>query len=87
MDWLVGPNQRNMGSLHQDEWQADGITLARTSHLAVFPVGGWWKYQKAQDRTSHPIRYALVVSLRTRADGIDLYTPIANELQIPVSAT
>lgn len=41
--WLVGPNQRNIGSLHQDIWYSTGAELAPCDQIAVYPVGGWWK--------------------------------------------
>lgn len=81
--WLVGANQRNLGSLHQDEWETSGIELAQSGKLAVYPVGGWWKNNRRRDRADRPIRYSLVVSLRTVETGIDLYTPIVNLLHIP----
>lgn len=80
--WLVGPNQRNVGSLHQDEWTGSGHELAASGSLAVYPVGGWWKNNGRADRTSLPVRYALLVSLRTPRTDIDLYTPIANEIRV-----
>jgi len=30
------------------------------------------------------VRYALLVSFATPEQGVDLYTPIANELRIPI---
>lgn len=89
--WLIGPNQRNTGSLHQDIWDGIGADLAQCDKIAVYPVGGWWKNNKRRDREDLLIRYALLVSLTTHEQGIDLYTPIANELHIPtpvaISAT
>lgn len=82
--WLIGANQRNLGSLHQDEWTGSGQELAASGALAVYPVGGWWKNNGRADRTSLPVRYALLVSLKTQYAGIDLYTPIANEIRVPV---
>ncbi|MFD6141658.1 S8 family serine peptidase [Promicromonospora sp. NPDC060271] len=82
--WLVGPNQRHLGSLHQDEWTGNGYELAAANSLAVYPVGGWWKNNGRADRTSLPVRYALIVSLRTERQDIDLYTPIATELHVPI---
>lgn len=67
--WLLGPNQRNQGSLHQDIWQGYGAELARTGTLAVHAVGGWWKNNRRRDRVDLPIRYALLVSLRQRPTG------------------
>jgi Subtilase family len=82
--WLVGPNQRNTGSLHQDIWQGTGAELAECGVLAVHPVGGWWKYNTRRDRMNLPVRYALTVSLRTREAGVDLWTPIATEIGLPL---
>jgi hypothetical protein len=82
--WLIGPKQRNVGSLHQDIWEGSGAELADAGVIAVHPVGGWWKNNSRKDRAGIKIRYALIVSLKTAEQGIDLYTPIAAELRIPV---
>jgi hypothetical protein len=82
--WLIGPNQRNSGSLHQDIWVGAGAELAECGVLAVHPVGGWWKYNTRRDRMDLPVRYALLVSLKTPAEGVDLWTPIATEVGLPV---
>ncbi len=81
--WLVGPYQRHLGSLHQDEWTGTGHELAAANTIAVYPVGGWWKNTGRADRTSMPVRYALLASLRTQRQDIDLYTPIATQLRVP----
>ena len=82
--WTVGPNQRNKGSLHQDIWSGHGAELAKTAVIAVHAVGGWWKNNNRKDRQDLPIRYALLVSLRTPAQHIDLYAPIAAMINVPV---
>ncbi|MPV89084.1 S8 family serine peptidase [Georgenia ruanii] len=82
--WLVGSTQRHVGSLHQDIWEGSGQELASSSAIAVYPVGGWWKRNGRKDRLDRPVRYALLVSLATRGQDVDLYTPIANELRIPI---
>lgn len=82
--WLVGSGQRNVGSLHQDVWEGSGQELASCSSIAVYPVGGWWKRNSRKDRLDLPVRYSLLVSLATREEGVDLYTPIATELRVPV---
>jgi hypothetical protein len=84
VSWLIGPNQRNYGSLHQDIWETSGAELASTGKLAVYPVGGWWKNNKNRDRVDQPVRYAFAVSLKTEETEVDLYTPVANLLHIPV---
>lgn len=82
--WLIGPNQRNLGSLHQDVWEGSGQDLAACGIVGVYPVGGWWKRNRRRDRLDLPVRYSLIVSLKTQEQGVDLYTPIATDLQIPV---
>jgi len=86
INWLVGSRQRNLGSLHQDLWETSGHELAQSGTLAVYPVGGWWKRNRNKERLDLPIRYSLIISLRTAEEGIDLYTPIATELAIPITA-
>jgi len=83
--WLVGTNQRNGGSLHQDIWEGSGAELADCGLIAVHPVGGWWKNNSRKDRAGLPLRYCLIVSLRTREQTADLYTPIATQLLVPVA--
>ncbi|MGW0159277.1 S8 family peptidase [Mycobacterium sp. NPDC003323] len=82
--WLLGERQRGLGSLHQDEWTGTGIELAQCNSVAVYPVGGWWKNNRRLDRRDIPVRYALILSLRTAEQGVDLYTPIATQLAVPI---
>lgn len=82
--WMIGPAQRNLGSLHQDVWEGSGLELAACNTLAVYPVGGWWKRNTRSDRLDLRVRYSLIVSLKTQEVGVDLYTPIATQLDIPV---
>jgi len=84
--WLVGPNQRNLGSLHQDVWEGTGPDLADCGLLAVYPTGGWWKSNRRSDRENRAVRYALIVSLATPDQDVDLYTPIVHELTIPLES-
>lgn len=85
VQWLVGAHQRNLGSLHQDIWHTTGIELAGSGKLAVYPVGGWWKNNTTKTRVDRTVRYALIVSLKTASEDVDLYTPIANALRIPTA--
>ncbi len=82
--WTMGPVARNQGSLHQDIWDGSAAELAACGMLAVHPVGGWWKNSKRKDRQNLPVRYSLIVSLRSRREDVDIYTPVATQLQVPV---
>jgi hypothetical protein len=79
--WFVGKNQRNEGSLHHDLWTGTAAELATCNAIAVYPVGGWWKNNHRKDRADRQIRYALVVSLCTDETDVDLYAPIATEIE------
>ncbi|WP_234790350.1 S8 family peptidase, partial [Mycolicibacterium fortuitum] len=83
--WLLGERQRGLGSLHQDEWTGTGSELAQCNSVAVYPVGGWWKNNNRRDRRDIPVRYSLMLSLRTEEQGVDLYTPIATQLGVPIA--
>jgi hypothetical protein len=82
--WEVGARTRNVGSLHADIWNGTGAELADSGYVGVTPVGGWWKDNRRRDRVSLPVRYALLVSLRTEAVAADIYTPIAAQIGIPI---
>lgn len=85
--WFIGARVRNRGCIHRDYWEGTGQQLAAKSHVAVFPVGGWWK-----DTGNHSllVRYGLIVSIEVVEDidvSVDLYTPIkvaiANVVAVP----
>jgi Subtilase family len=81
--WFLGAQLRARGSIHSDVWVGTGAQLAEKSHVAVFPVGGWWKDWNESQRHSIEVRYALVVTLEVLDDvEVDLYTPIANQIVI-----
>lgn len=86
--WFLGAQLRSRGSLHSDEWRGTAAQLSAKSHVAVFPVGGWWKDWKDSERYATQVRYALVVTLTVLEDvAVDVYTPIANMLRVPVVLT
>ncbi|MBA4284399.1 MAG: peptidase S8 [Xanthomonadaceae bacterium] len=83
--WALGAQLRSRGSIHSDTWSGTAAQLALKSHIAVFPVGGWWKDWRDAQRYPTQVRYALVVSLEATQDiDIDLYTPIANQIGVAV---
>lgn len=82
--WYLGPNARNVGSLHSDIWNGSAADLAERGVVAVFPVSGWWKEQPKRDRSPEGARYALVVSIETEGVelDVDLWTPVAQQVGI-----
>lgn len=81
--WTLGPNLRDLGSLHSDIWRGVASDLADLNGMAVFPVGGWWREKAALGRYDRTVRYALVLSLRAEAE-VDLRTEIENQIAVPV---
>ncbi|MCZ7586278.1 MAG: S8 family peptidase [Deltaproteobacteria bacterium] len=82
--WFLGELARNKGSIHSDVWTGTAADLADRGVIGVFPVSGWWKDQKLRDRSNRGARYALIVSIETEAEGIDIWTPVASEIGVPI---
>lgn len=83
-NWYLGPNNRNVGSIHSDYIVCNAIDLCERNYVAVYPVGGWWKERPYLKKTNNKIKYALVLSLETPKTEVDLYTPIINEISTVV---
>jgi hypothetical protein len=84
-NWVLGDRQRHRGSLHQDIWHGTAAELASRGFVAVYPAKGWWRTRQAQERYDLPARYSLIVSIRTPAMGVDLYTPIAQQVAAQIA--
>ena len=82
-NWLIGI-PRNVGSLHSDYWRGAAIELAGRDAIAVYPVTGWWKEKPYLSRYERSVRYSLMVSINATAAAVDIYTPIAVAVGIPV---
>lgn len=83
-DWYLGERARNRGSLHSDILTGFAADIAERGVIAVYPVTGWWKELKKRDRSDKGARYSLVVSIETDAVDADIWTPVANEVGIPI---
>lgn len=86
-EWFLGPDLRHHGSLHGDFWEGTGDALAARGAIGVFPVTGWWKDQPKHDRSELGVRYALVVSISTPEQEVDLWTPVATQVAVRVPTT
>jgi len=52
--------------------------------VAVFPVTGWWKELQSRDQSALGARYALLLSIESPAEDVDLWTPVAQQVGLPV---
>ena len=85
--WFLRGKVRDKGSIHSDYWQGSAADLAQRDAIAVVPVGGWWKEKKHLERWDQQVHYSLIVSVRVPDADVDIYTPVANALSIPVTLT
>jgi len=88
-NWYLGPDNRNVGSIHSDVWEDTAINLAQSDAIAVFPIVGWWRERKTLKKYNSKIRYSLVVTVETPETSVDLYTPImtkiASRVTVPIA--
>lgn len=82
--WYLGPRARDRGSVHSDILAGFAADIAERGTIAVYPVTGWWKELKKRDRSEHGARYGLVVSIETDEVDADIWTPIANQVGVPI---
>jgi hypothetical protein len=82
--WLLGPGLRSVGSVHSDRWTGSAVDLAQRGYIGVFPVVGWWRERHQLERWNRAARYALVVSISTPQTEVDIYTPVATQIQVPI---
>ena len=83
-EWALGDQLRHRGSLHSDIWQGSAAELADRGVIGIYPVSGWWKEHPKRDRSGFGARYALVVSIQTPAEDVDIWTPVAQEVGVPL---
>ena len=75
-DWRFGPGSVSAGSLHCDVWTGPAARLLTRDIICVHPIGGWWNSRSKKAIREQKTRYALVVSLKTKDETVDLHTPI-----------
>ncbi|MFC7052577.1 S8 family peptidase [Hansschlegelia quercus] len=87
--WRLGSTLRERGTVHHDVWTGPASELARQNALRIAPRGGWWR--DAPVYAGVPVRYALIVSLRTPESAQDIYqetrtrvAAIGSRLSIPL---
>jgi hypothetical protein len=64
--------------------EGTAVELAERGVIGVYPVSGWWKEQPTRDRSAFGARYALVVSIQTAAEDVDIWTPVAQQIGVPI---
>ncbi len=85
--WTLGSHARDKGSIHSDIWKGTTAELADSNIISVYPRIGWWRERHHLGKWNKQTRYALVVSISTPEEEIDIYTPVAIQVgvAIPIS--
>jgi hypothetical protein len=83
-EWVLGDHTRHRGSLHCDIWEGTAEDLAARNVIGIYPVSGWWKEQPKRDRSDAGARYALIVSIETDEENVDIWTPVAQQIGVPI---
>lgn len=86
-DWFFGEKARDKGSLHSDWLWTSAAELADRGVIAVYPVSGWWKDLPKRDRSRVGALYSLIVSIETEAVNVDLWTPVASLVGVPIATS
>jgi len=82
-DWTLG-QACFRGSIHSDMWAGTAADLLSMRHIAVFPVTGWWRTRRSQERWESRLKYSLIVTLESANPALDIYTEIENQIKVPV---
>jgi hypothetical protein len=83
-EWVFGSGIRNYGSIHSDIWLGTAAQLAKKESICIYPVGGWWRTRKKLEKYNNKIRFALLITIKTNSNEVDIYTEIANIIKIKV---
>jgi hypothetical protein len=85
--WDLGPERIAVrGSVHSDAWTGTAAQLASSNLIAIYPVGGWWRYRRDPELVEKAARYSLIVSITTDDSSVDLYAQIESQIQAQVTA-
>lgn len=85
--WDFGSQSRNRGSVHSDIWRGTAAQLAGSNLIAISPTIGWWRERSYLGRWGKQTRYSLIVSITTSDVDVDIYTPVALQVGIPIEIT
>ncbi|TNJ39036.1 S8 family peptidase [Chlorobaculum thiosulfatiphilum] len=82
--WIIGKKKRDFGSVQSDIWNGTAVDIATCNLVGVYPLIGWWRERPHLQRWDRKARYSLIVSLHTPDETIDIYTPVATQIGVPV---
>lgn len=84
-DWVLGADNRDVGSIHSDYKVLSAAELADARYVAVYPTKGWWAMRKALGKTTEKVRYSLIVTIDTPGVDSQLYNEVITQVKVPVA--
>ena len=84
--WLFG-EAKNAGSIHSDIWSGTASDLATSNLVAIYPTVGWWRERHHLKRVQRQTRYSLLVSIYPPTESIDIYTPVMQQISVPIEVS
>lgn len=70
--WLLGRRRRARGTLHHDIWKGPAYRLVGRRQVSVAPIRGWWAASSQIEPADLPVRFSLIISIRTPETANDL---------------
>ncbi|TLP81781.1 S8 family peptidase [Maribacter sp. ACAM166] len=81
--WALGAENVFKGSVHSNFWKTSAANAAACNYIAVYPQpSGWWKNLKKKHKYNEKLRYSLIVSIETPENVADIYTMIAQKVNV-----
>jgi hypothetical protein len=74
----------SLGSVHSDVWRGSAAALASRGYIAIYPTMGWWNKRPQLGAWDKIARYSLIVTIATPEVETELYTPVANQIGVPI---
>lgn len=78
--WILGWRKRGRGTLHHDVWRGPAYQLIGRRLISVSPMRGWWASNQQIQAADVPVRFSLIVSIRTPETVNDLVTEVRNAI-------
>ena len=82
--WVLGKQNRDLGSIHSDYWVGTAVELAECNMVAIYPTIGWWRERHQLGNWDAEARYSLIISLETEDATIPIYESVSNLIRTKV---
>lgn len=78
--WILGLKKRPRGTLHHDVWRGPAYKLVGRRLISVSPMRGWWASNSQMQPADVPVRFSLIVSIRTPQTVNDLVAEVSSTI-------